>query len=326
MDCGLEIVRRLEQNLAFDSGVANREWIWHCFNGLVYTYPFKFFNSLELVSVLIILGLFQIELVIRERNRIWNGLSVVDRHPHEFSEGVHTNLLKFVEKFNLTGIYQHGDMLSFEVFCAFSLHFDVDPEDFFRSVIHITVKAQIKGVRAKELRHVKMSLSHFVNRFNAAGLVKLCIAAWVHLNIMKFTIVRTPIDNVMRLNAPIRRLKSFRSMLLKILPPRNRNCKHKIVTILPYFDRFRVEALLDKRADNWHFCPLISVEPHLEDTVKSDDSHDAESAEGTKASIKTIFAVKVESDTLSKHVTLCSRSPKPIPRRQFSLFRHSFLF
>ena len=163
MHCSLEIVRRLEQNLALNGGIPNWEWVWHSFNSLIDTYPFKFLNSLELISVLFILSLFQVELVIRERNRICNGLCIINRHPHEFGEGVHAYLLEFVEKFDFTRVYQHGDMLTFKVLCTFSLHFDVDPEDFLLSVIHIAVKTQIKRIRAKELWNFKMSLGHFVN-------------------------------------------------------------------------------------------------------------------------------------------------------------------
>ena len=162
MHCSLEIVRRLEQNLALHGGVADREWVWHSFNSFIHTYPFKILCSLELISVLFILGLFQVELVIRERNRICDGLCIINRHPHEFGEGVHANLLEFVEKFDFTRVYQHGDMLTFKVLCAFSLHFDVDPEDFLLSVIYIAVKTQIKRIRAKELWNFKMSLRHFV--------------------------------------------------------------------------------------------------------------------------------------------------------------------
>ena len=108
---------------------------------------------------------------------------------------------------------------------------------------------------------------------------------------MKFAILWTPIDNVMCLNTAICSLKCFRRVLLEILPTRDRNCKHEIITILANFNRFSVEALFHKCADDRHFGPLIIVEPDLENCVESYDCQDAQSAERPKASIKTFFSV-----------------------------------
>jgi len=73
------------------------------------------------------------------------------------------NLLVIIEELNVASVYQHSDMLSFQIPTTIATTLDIHEEGLLFDVLDCSVETHVAGGNAEELVNQQVGLSHSID-------------------------------------------------------------------------------------------------------------------------------------------------------------------